>query len=70
MVWGGIWWDGRTGLILCEQTIDTEYCCEIIAKGLLDLQLPPKQKLLQDNAPVHKAKLTQEFLRQVEFELV
>ena len=47
MVWGGIWWDGRTDLIICEQTIDTEYCCEILAKGLLDLQLPPKQKLLQ-----------------------
>lgn len=69
MVWGAIGWNGVGPLIFCTQNITAAYYIEILEEALPEcmvaLDLGENTKLLQDNAPAHKAKKTMAYLDEI-----
>lgn len=63
MVWGCVWWGGKSELCVCERSIDAEYYTEILA-AYLQPAMPDSSRYLfqQDNAGPHKAKKTIKWL--------
>ncbi len=65
MVWGCVWYSGKSELCVCERNIDAEYYTQILADYLLPcMPDSSRYKFMQDNAPAHKAKKTKNWLAQ------
>lgn len=62
MVWGGIWWEGRTKLCFINGTVDHVYYQHIIEDYLLKPHLTEELLVLQDGARAHTAKSTLEYV--------
>ena len=65
-VWGGISARGKTSLAIVDGTVDARKYCEILEEHLLDFatNFPNGWRFQQDNAPPHRAKITQEWLKE------
>lgn len=62
MIWGGIWWDGRTKLCIIDGNVDGEKYREILYNYILRPHLNEDEKqVLQDGARAHTAEETLEF---------
>jgi transposase len=61
MVWGGIWWQGRTRLCFIEGSVDAKVYQKILSDYLLRDNLDEIGELLQDGARSHTAQSTMEF---------
>jgi transposase len=66
LIWGGISSRGKTSLAFVDGTVDTRKYCEILEQHLLDYatKFPDGWRFQQDNAPSHRAKITQEWLQE------
>jgi transposase len=62
MVWGGVWWDGKTELCFIEGNVDQFKYQEIINKYLIRPHLHLSFEMLQDGATAHTAHTTLDFL--------
>ena len=65
MVWGAFSARGKTPLFFTQKTVNWQSYCEIINGFLLEtarVLYPEGYKLVQDNAPCHKAKKAMKFL--------
>jgi transposase len=62
MVWGGIWWDGRTKLCFIDGTVDADKYQEIIYEYLVKPHLTEDMEVLQDGAKAHTANSTLEYV--------
>ncbi len=58
MVWGAVWYQGRTPLCIGTGNINSKRYCEILGEYLLPSYPYGPFKLLQDNAPGHISKNT------------
>lgn len=61
MIWGGIWWTGRTKLCFIEGTVNSNKYQEIIKEYLITPLLNEDYEILQDGAPAHTSKDTLEY---------
>ena len=61
MVWGGVWWEGRTKLCIVNGTIDSDVYQKIIKDYLISPHITDDLELLQDRAPAHRAIATIEY---------
>ena len=61
MVWGGVWWEGRTKLCFIDGTVDATYYQHIIEDYLIKPHLTEELMVLQDGARAHTAKSTLEY---------
>ena len=64
MVWGAIWHDGKSELVVCEGCINSAKYIEILKEGLLPIfssaHVDKNHHLFkEDGAPCHSAKTTQ-----------
>ena len=64
MVWGAIWHDGKSKLVVCEGRINSAKYIEILKEGLLPIfasaHVDKNHHLfMEDGAPCHSAKTTQ-----------
>jgi transposase len=64
MVWGAIWYQGRSTLSLTTGSINSKRYCEILGEHLLPSYPGQQFKLLQDNAPSHNAKNTMNWINE------
>jgi transposase len=62
MVWGGVWFGGRTELCFIEGSVDADKYQEIIYEYLVKTHLNDDKEILQDGAPAHTSQDTDEFL--------
>jgi transposase len=62
MVWGGVWYDGRTELAIIDGTIDAEKYQQILSDYLVRPGLTIELDVLQDQATPHTAESTDEFI--------
>jgi len=63
MVWGCVWYSGKSELCVTEKNIDAEYYTNILADYLLPcMHDSSRYKFQHDNAPAHKAKKTKKWL--------
>lgn len=70
MVWGGVFWEGRTELQFIEGTINAKKYQDILRKGLLKPYLIGNREVLQDRATVHTAESTEHFADTEGIELI
>jgi transposase len=63
MVWGGIWYQGRTTLCIPTGNVNGPRYCEILEEHLLPSYPNQNFKLLQDNATSHTSKYTKTWCR-------
>lgn len=70
MVWGGVFWEGRTEIQFIEGTINAQKYQEILSKGLLEPYLIANRHVLQDRATVHTAESTEQFADTKGIELI
>jgi transposase len=70
MVWGGVWWDGKTKIKIIEGTVDSEAYRKIINECIVQPHLADYERLLQDNAPAHKSESTLDYLDSKGIELI
>ena len=70
--WGGISARGKTSLVFVDGTIDARKYCEILQQHLLEFatNFPDGWRFQQDNAPPHRAKITLEWLREHNIEVL
>jgi len=63
MVWGCVWYSGKSELCICDKTIDADYYMNILTNYLLPC-IPDsnRYKFQQDNARPHTAKKTKTWL--------
>jgi len=61
-VWGAIWKGGRSDLIRLQGTVTSDSYCELLRDFFLSTAFPAHTVFQQDNAPAHRAWLTQLFL--------
>jgi transposase len=62
MVWGGVWWDGRTELCFIEGNVDHIKYQQIINQYLIRPHLNLELEVLQDGATAHTAHSTLDFM--------
>jgi hypothetical protein len=62
MVWGGIWWEGRTELCFIDGTVDADKYQQILNRYLVQPELIEGKEVLQDGAKPHTAEETLEFM--------
>ena len=63
MVWGCVWWNGRTALCITNQSINAEYYTNILKTHLIPVMPRSSHYLFQQgNAIPHKAHHTQNWL--------
>ncbi len=62
MIWGGVYWEGKTKIKIIEGNIDAKVYQRIIQECIITPQHTEWEKLLQDNAPAHVAGSTLDFL--------
>jgi transposase len=62
MIWGGIWWDGRTDLCFVDGIVDQYQYQEILLHYLIRPHLDDGKEVLQDGAKAHTADSTWEFI--------
>jgi transposase len=70
MVWGGIWWEGRTELCFIEGTVDAKKYQEILTRYLVRPDLIEGKEILQDGARAHTAESTLEFIDEKGIDLI
>ena len=70
MVWGGVFWEGKTELQFIDGNINAKKYQDILREGLLQPYLIEKRKVLQDCASVHTAESTEEFADAEGIELI
>jgi transposase len=58
MVWGAIWYQGRSTLSITTGSINSKRYCEILGEHLLPSYPNQRFKFIQDNAAAHTAKNT------------
>jgi transposase len=63
MVWGAVWYHGRSTLSITNGSINSQRYCSILAEHLLPQYPNQRFRLQQDNAPIHNAKNTIKWLR-------
>jgi transposase len=62
MVWGGVWWDGKTELCFIEGGVNSKKYQDILNRYLVQPGLTESKEVLQDSAPAHRAEATWEFI--------
>jgi transposase len=62
MVWGGIWWDGKTELCFIEGSVNAKKYQDILTKYLVRPGLIEGKEVLQDGARPHTAESTLEYM--------
>jgi DDE superfamily endonuclease len=62
MVWGGVWYGGRTDLCVIEGTVDAEKYQQILDHYLVRPGYTLEFDVLQDQATAHTAQSTDEFI--------
>jgi transposase len=70
MVWGGIWWEGRTELCFIEGTVDAKKYQQILNRYLVQSELTEGKEVLQDGARPHTAESTLEFMDEKGIDLI
>lgn len=70
MIWGGIWYDGKTELCFIEGIVDQYKYQQIISKYLVQAELIEGSEVLQDGAKAHTAHSTLEFMDQKGIDLI
>ncbi len=71
MVWGCVWYSGKSELCICEQNIDADYYIKILTDYLLPcMPESSRYKFQQDNARPHIAKKTKKWLAEFGVHLV
>jgi transposase len=70
MIWGGIWWDGRSKLHFVEGTIDAEYYQQILNECVIKPHLAEEKSVLQDGARPHIAQSTLEFVDEADITIL
>lgn len=75
MVWGGIWW-GMTRLVPLERDFEakkygytSKSYLQVMDKRLLDFYTP-ELLFAQDNAPIHKSKVSMKWFQEKEIKLI
>ena len=58
MVWGAIWYQGRSTLSLTTGSIGSKRYCDILGEHLLPVYPNQRFKFIQDNAAAHTARAT------------
>jgi transposase len=61
MVWGGIWFGGRTKLAFLDGNVDGTKYREVVYKYLIETHLNDEMEILQDGARAHTSDDTMEF---------
>jgi transposase len=61
MIWGGVWWDGRTDICIIEGKVNAEVYQQILYDYLVKPHLNDEWEILQDGAKAHTAESTLEF---------
>ena len=65
MVWGAIWYGGKSELVVCEGHINSAKYIKILKKGLLPIfasaHINKNHLFMEDGAPCHSAKTTQDW---------
>jgi transposase len=65
MVWGAVWYHGRSTLSITTHNLDSQAYCEILGDHLLPTWPGGSRfRLLQDRAPIHKSRHTVDWLRE------
>jgi hypothetical protein len=63
MVWAGVWYNGRTELCICDETINHQVYIRILRDYLLPVMpTHPRFLFMQDNARPHSPVTVQKFL--------
>jgi hypothetical protein len=63
MVWGCVWYDGRTEIVFTNGNINSQGYTNILAKHIVPLIPPDGSYIFQhDNAPIHSSIHTSKFL--------
>jgi transposase len=70
MVWGGIWWEGRTELCFIEGNVDAKKYQQILNRYLVQPELVEAKEVLQDGARPHIAESTLEFMDEKGIDLI
>ena len=71
MVWGCVWWGGKTSLHTTRKTIDSDHYIHILPTHLLpEMPTSRRYKFMQDNASPHTSKKTTEFIGQMGIHMV
>jgi transposase len=70
MIWGGIWWEGRTKLCFIEGTVDADKYQDILMRYLVRPHLIDQMEVLQDGAKPHTAGSTWEFIDEQGIDMV
>jgi transposase len=70
MVWGGIWFDGRTELCFIEGNVDAKKYQKLLTQYLVQPQLIEGKEVLQDGARPHTAESTLEYMDEVGIDLI
>lgn len=70
MIWGGIWFEGKTELCFIEGGVDSKKYQDILMKFLVRPHLTENMEVLQDGAPAHRAEATWEFIDQQGIDMI
>jgi transposase len=70
MVWGGIYWDGKTDLCFIEGMLDSKKYQKILNQYLIQTGLTESKEILQDGASPHRAGDTWEFIDQKGIDMI
>ena len=62
MIWGGVWFDGKTDLCFIEGTVDRWVYIETLQEYLVQPHLIDNLSVFQDGAKAHTAEVCWEFI--------
>jgi transposase len=62
MIWGGVWWNGKTDICFVDTTMDRWVYIDVLKKYLVEPHLTVHHEVLQDGAKPHTADDTWEFI--------